>query len=169
MLAHHLVDAGVVKARAWSSAVKNRLTGPEPRRLDPRRWAQVGHPRLRGHTGAKPSRPITVLVASRYMHEYGVTPARSCGICGVDAGPPRLTAIPAPNSMRRITVADVMASKPCGDAAQTVGFAARCSDGWRGVRDPAASRAPGFRPGGSRSAAAATGAYPSARHRDAGP
>jgi acetyl-CoA acetyltransferase len=86
MLAHHLVDAGVVRHMLVVSG-ENRLTG-QSRDASIAALAQVGHPDYEVPLG--PTIPAYYgLVASRYMHEYG----------GAQFQVP-------------ITVADVMASKP---------------------------------------------------------
>ena len=70
MLAHHLVDAGVVK-HVLVVGGENRLTG-QSRDASILALAQVGHPDYEVPLG--PTIPAYYgLVASRYMHEYGVT------------------------------------------------------------------------------------------------
>src|SRR5215471_15474385 len=70
MLAHHLVDAGVVRHVLVVSG-ENRLTG-QSRDASIAALAQVGHPDYEVPLG--PTIPAYYgLVASRYMHEYGVT------------------------------------------------------------------------------------------------
>ena len=70
MLAHHLVDAGVAK-HVLVVAGENRLTG-QSRDASIQALAQVGHPDYEVPLG--PTIPAYYgLVASRYMHEYGVT------------------------------------------------------------------------------------------------
>src|SRR5258705_174082 len=72
MLAHHLVEAGVVRHVLVVSG-KNRLTG-QSRDASILALAQVGHPDYEVPLG--PTIPAYYgLVASRYMHEYGVTEA----------------------------------------------------------------------------------------------
>src|ERR1043165_7027740 len=107
MLAHHLVDAGVVKHVLVVSG-ENRLTG-QSRDASIRALAQVGHPDYEVSLG--PTIPAYYgLVASRYMHEYGLTEedlaefavlmrAHACTHPGAQFHDP-------------ITVADVIASKP---------------------------------------------------------
>src|SRR5439155_1502905 len=70
MLAHHLVDAGVAK-HVLVVGGENRLTG-QSRDASIQALAQVGHPDYEVTLG--PTIPAYYgLVASRYMHEYGVT------------------------------------------------------------------------------------------------
>src|SRR6267142_1625273 len=72
MLAHHLVEAGVVRHVLVVSG-ENRLTG-QSRDASIMALAQVGHPDYEVPLG--PTIPAYYgLVASRYMHEYGVTEA----------------------------------------------------------------------------------------------
>src|ERR1700760_30940 len=107
MLAHELVDAGVVR-NVLVVAGENRLTG-QTRDASVQALAQVGHPDYEVPLG--PTIPAYYgLVASRYMHEFGVTEqdlaefavlmrANACTHPGAQFHDP-------------ITVADVMASKP---------------------------------------------------------
>jgi acetyl-CoA acetyltransferase len=107
MLAHHLVEAGVVR-HVLVVAGENRLTG-QSRDASIQALAQVGHPDYEVPLG--PTIPAYYgLVASRYMHEYGVTEedlaefavlmrAHACNHPGAQFRDP-------------VTVADVMASKP---------------------------------------------------------
>ena len=70
MLAHQLVDAGVAK-HVLVVGGENRLTG-QSRDASIQALAQVGHPDYEVPLG--PTIPAYYgLVASRYMHEYGVT------------------------------------------------------------------------------------------------
>src|SRR6201746_2510430 len=70
MLAHHLVNAGVAR-HVLVVAGENRLTG-QSRDASILALAQVGHPDYEVPLG--PTIPAYYgLVASRYMHEYGVT------------------------------------------------------------------------------------------------
>src|SRR5437588_5966600 len=70
MLAHHLVDAGVAR-HVLVVGGENRLTG-QSRDASIQALAQVGHPDYEVPLG--PTIPAYYgLVASRYMHEYGVT------------------------------------------------------------------------------------------------
>ena len=84
MLAHHLVDAGVAK-HVLVVGGENRLTG-QSRDASIQALAQVGHPDYEVTLG--PTIPAYYgLVASRYMHEYGVTAGRPRRIRGADARP----------------------------------------------------------------------------------
>lgn len=70
MLAHELVDAGVAK-NILVVAGENRLTG-QTRDSAMQALAQVGHPHYEVPLG--PTIPAYYgLIASRYMHEYGLT------------------------------------------------------------------------------------------------
>src|SRR3978361_71136 len=70
MLAHHLVEANVVRHVLVVSG-ENRLTG-QSRDASIQALAQVGHPQYEVPLG--PTIPAYYgLVASRYMHDYGVT------------------------------------------------------------------------------------------------
>ena len=70
MLAHHLVDAGVAR-HVLVVGGENRLTG-QSRDVSIAALAQVGHPDYEVPLG--PTIPAYYgLVASRYMHEYGLT------------------------------------------------------------------------------------------------
>ena len=69
MLAHTLVDAGVVR-HVLVVAGENRLTG-QSRDASIKTLAEVGHPDYEVPLG--PTIPAYYgLVASRYMHEYGL-------------------------------------------------------------------------------------------------
>ncbi len=82
MLAHQLVDAGVAK-HVLVVGGENRLTG-QSRDASILALAQVGHPDYEVPLG--PTIPAYYgLVATRYMHEYGVTPARPRRIRRADA------------------------------------------------------------------------------------
>ena len=70
MLAHYLVEAGAAR-RILVVAGENRLTG-QTRDASIQTLAQVGHPVYEVQLG--PTIPAYYgLVASRYMHEYGIT------------------------------------------------------------------------------------------------
>ena len=107
MLAHHLVDAGVVRHMLVVSG-ENRLTG-QSRDAAIQALAQVGHPDYEVPLG--PTIPAYYgLVASRYMHEHGVTEEDLAELAVLM----RTHALAHPGAQFRepITVADVMASKP---------------------------------------------------------
>ncbi|WP_315781043.1 thiolase family protein [Bradyrhizobium sp. SZCCHNPS1003] len=107
MLAHHLVEAGVVK-HMLVVAGENRLTG-QSRDASIQALAQVGHPDYELPLG--PTIPAYYgLVASRYMHEYGVTEHDLAEFAVLM----RTHALDHPGAQFQepITVADVMASKP---------------------------------------------------------
>src|SRR6478735_967753 len=106
MLAHHLVEAGVVRHVLVVSG-ENRLTG-QSRDASILALAQVGHPDYEVPLG--PTIPAYYgLVASRYMHEYGVTEADLAEFAVLM----RKHALMHPGARFHdpITVADVMASK----------------------------------------------------------
>src|SRR5215468_7728807 len=107
MLAHHLVDAGVARHMLVVGG-ENRLTG-QSRDASIAALAQVGHPDYEVPLG--PTIPAYYgLVASRYMHEYGVTQEDLAEFAVLM----RVHALDHPGAQFRepITVADVMASKP---------------------------------------------------------
>ena len=107
MLAHHLVDAGVAK-HVLVVGGENRLTG-QSRDASIQALAQVGHPDYEVPLG--PTIPAYYgLVASRYMHEYGVTEEDLAEFAVLM----RTHALSHPGAQFHdpITVADVMASKP---------------------------------------------------------
>ena len=107
MLAHHLVDAGVAK-HVLVVGGENRLTG-QSRDASIQALAQVGHPDYEVTLG--PTIPAYYgLVASRYMHEYGVTQEDLAEFAVLM----RNHALTHPGAQfhEPITVADVMASKP---------------------------------------------------------
>jgi acetyl-CoA acetyltransferase len=107
MLAHHLVDAGVV-GNVLVVAGENRLTG-QSRDASIQALAQVGHPEYEVPLG--PTIPAYYgLVASRYMHEYGVT-AEDLAEFAVLMRAHACTH-PGAQFQEPITVSDVMASKP---------------------------------------------------------
>ncbi|MDU6670167.1 MAG: thiolase family protein, partial [Bradyrhizobium sp.] len=107
MLAHHLVEAGVVR-HMLVVAGENRLTG-QSRDASIQALAQVGHPVYELPLG--PTIPAYYgLVASRYMHEHGVTEQDLAEFAVLM----RTHALDHPGAQFHdpITVADVMASKP---------------------------------------------------------
>jgi acetyl-CoA acetyltransferase len=107
MLAHHLVDAGVAN-HVLVVGGENRLTG-QSRDASILALAQVGHPDYEVPLG--PTIPAYYgLVASRYMHEYGVTQQDLAEFAVLM----RSHALSHPGAQfhEPITVADVMASKP---------------------------------------------------------
>lgn len=107
MLAHTLVDAGVVR-NVLVVAGENRLTG-QSRDASIQALAQVGHPDYEVPLG--PTIPAYYgLVASRYMHEYGLTQEDLAEFAVLM----RRHALSHPGAQfhEPITVADVMASKP---------------------------------------------------------
>jgi acetyl-CoA acetyltransferase len=107
MLAHTLVDAGVVR-HVLCVAGENRLTG-QSRDAAIVALAQVGHPDYEMPLG--PTIPAYYgLVASRYMHEYGVTEEDLAEFAVLM----RTNALTHPGAQfhEPISVADVMASKP---------------------------------------------------------
>src|ERR1700746_1390296 len=107
MLAHTLVEAGVVR-HVLVVAGENRLTG-QSRDASIQALAQVGHPDYEMPLG--PTIPAYYgLVASRYMHEYGVTEEDLAEFAVLM----RTHALTHPGAQfhEPITVADVMASKP---------------------------------------------------------
>jgi len=107
MLAHHLVESDVVR-HVLVVAGENRLTG-QSRDASIQALAQVGHPAYEVPLG--PTIPAYYgLVASRYMHEFGVTEEDLAEFAVLM----RRHALMHPGAQFRdpITVADVMASKP---------------------------------------------------------
>jgi acetyl-CoA acetyltransferase len=107
MLAHTLVVSGVVK-HVLCVAGENRLTG-QSRDASIAALAQVGHPDYEVPLG--PTIPAYYgLVASRYMHEYGVTEQDLAELAVLM----RKNALTHPGAQfhEPISVADVMASKP---------------------------------------------------------
>src|ERR1700742_1313325 len=107
MLAHQLVDAGVAK-HVLVVGGENRLTG-QSRDASILALAQVGHPDYEAPLG--PTIPAYYgLVASRYMHEYGVTQQDLAEFAVLM----RAHALTHPGAQfhEPITVADVMNSKP---------------------------------------------------------
>ena len=107
MLAHHLVDAGVAD-HVLVVAGENRLTG-QTRDAAVQALAQVGHPRYEVPLGA--TIPAYYgLVATRYMHEFGVTEADFAELSVLMRG--HASEHPDAQFRTAITVADVLASKP---------------------------------------------------------
>src|SRR5229473_2022695 len=107
MLAHHLVEAGVVK-HVLVVGGENRLTG-QSRDASILALAQVGHPDYDVPLG--PTIPAYYgLVASRYMHEYGVTQQDLAEFAVLMRAHARTH--PGAQFHDPITVADVMESKP---------------------------------------------------------
>ena len=107
MLAHTLVEAGIAR-HVLVVGGENRLTG-QSRDASIQALAQVGHPVYEVPLG--PTIPAYYgLVASRYMHEYGVTQEDLAEFAVLM----RDHAITHPGAQfhEKISVADVMASKP---------------------------------------------------------
>jgi acetyl-CoA acetyltransferase len=107
MLAHHLVESDVVR-HVLVVAGENRLTG-QSRDASIQALAQVGHPAYEVPLG--PTIPAYYgLVASRYMHEFGVTEEDLAEFAVLMRRHARMH--PGAQFHDPITVADVMASKP---------------------------------------------------------
>jgi acetyl-CoA acetyltransferase len=107
MLAHTIVEAGVAK-HVLVVGGENRLTG-QSRDASIAALAQVGHPDYEVPLG--PTIPAYYgLVASRYMHEYGVTQEDLAEFAVLMRG--NAADHPGAQFRDRITVADVMNSKP---------------------------------------------------------
>jgi acetyl-CoA acetyltransferase len=107
MLAHTVVDAGVVR-HVLVVAGENRLTG-QSRDASIQALAQVGHPDYEVPLG--PTIPAYYgLVASRYMHEYGVTQEDLAEFAVLMRR--HALAHPGAQFHEPISIADVMASKP---------------------------------------------------------
>jgi acetyl-CoA acetyltransferase len=107
MLAHHLVEAGIVR-HVLVVGGENRMTG-QSRDASIQALAQVGHPDYEVPLG--PTIPAYYgLVASRYMHEYGLTQQDLAEFAVLM----RKHACTHPGAQFQdpISVADVMASKP---------------------------------------------------------
>jgi acetyl-CoA acetyltransferase len=107
MLAHHLVEAGVAR-HVLVVGGENRLTG-QSRDASIQALAQVGHPDYEVPLG--PTIPAYYgLVASRYMHDYGVTQQDLAEFAVLM----RTHALSHPGAQFHvpISLADVMASKP---------------------------------------------------------
>jgi len=106
MLAHHVVEAGLAR-HVLVVGGENRLTG-QSRDASIQALAQVGHPVYEVPLG--PTIPAYYgLIASRYMHEYGVTEEDLAELAVLM----RSHAITHPGAQFHdsISVADVMASK----------------------------------------------------------
>jgi acetyl-CoA acetyltransferase len=107
MLAHTIVDAGLVRHVLVVSG-ENRLTG-QSRDAAIQALAQVGHPDTEVPLG--PTIPAYYgLVASRYMHEYGVSEEDLAEFAVLMRD--NAADHPGAQFRERITVADVMNSKP---------------------------------------------------------
>jgi acetyl-CoA acetyltransferase len=107
MLAHHLVEAGVAK-HVLVVGGENRLTG-QSRDASIQALAQVGHPDYEVPLG--PTIPAYYgLVASRYMHEYGVSEEDLAEFAVLMRD--HAADHPGAQFRERISVADVMGSKP---------------------------------------------------------
>jgi acetyl-CoA acetyltransferase len=107
MLAHTLVEADVVR-HVLVVAGENRLTG-QSRDASIQALAQVGHPDYEVPLG--PTIPAYYgLVASRYMHDYGVIQEDLAEFAVLMRR--HASAHPGAQFHEPITVADVMASKP---------------------------------------------------------
>src|ERR1700761_5528501 len=133
MLAHTLVDAGMVR-HVLVVGGENRLTG-QSRDASIVALAQVGHPDYEVPLG--PTIPAYYgLVASRYMHEYGVTEADLAEFSGLM----RTHALSHPGAQfhEPISVADVLASKPVALPLKLVDCCPVFDDGAAGVisREP---------------------------------
>ncbi|WP_407160060.1 thiolase family protein [Bradyrhizobium sp. STM 3557] len=107
MLAHHLVDAGLAR-HVLVVGGENRLTG-QSRDASIQALAQVGHPDYEVPLG--PTIPAYyALVASRYMHEYGVTQEDLAEFAVLMRN--HALSHPGAQFHEPISVTDVMASKP---------------------------------------------------------
>ena len=107
MLAHHLADAGVAR-NVLVVAGENRLTG-QSRDAAVQALAQVGSPVYEVPLG--PTIPAYYgLVASRYMHEYGTTEEDLAELAVLMRR--HASMHPGAQFKDRISVADVLASKP---------------------------------------------------------
>ena len=117
MLAHHLVEAGVAR-HVLVVGGENRLTG-QSRDASILALAQVGHPDYEVPLG--PTIPAYYgLVASRYMHEYGVTQedlAEFAVLMRAHAADPSRRAVSRPDHGRRRDGLETG-----GDAAETAGL-----------------------------------------------
>ena len=107
MLAHHVVEAGLAK-HVLVVAGENRLTG-QTRDAAIQSLAQVGHPDYEVPLG--PTIPAYYgLVASRYMHDYGVTEHDLAEFAVLMRD--NAVATEGAQFQDRVTVDDVMNSKP---------------------------------------------------------
>jgi acetyl-CoA acetyltransferase len=107
MLAHHLVDSGAAR-HVLIVAGENRLTG-QGRDSAVQTLAQVGHPTYEVPLG--PTIPAYYgLVASRYMHEYGVGEADLAELAVLMRR--HASQHSGAQFKDAITVADVLASRP---------------------------------------------------------
>jgi acetyl-CoA acetyltransferase len=107
MLAHCIVDGGVAR-NVLVVGGENRLTG-QSRDASVQALAQVGHPAYEVPLG--PTIPAYYgLVASRYMHEYGVTEEDLAEFAVLMRE--HAATHPGAQFHERISVADIMASKP---------------------------------------------------------
>jgi len=107
MLAHCIVDAGVAR-HVLVVGGENRLTG-QSRDASVQALAQVGHPVYEVPLG--PTIPAYYgLIASRYMHEYGVTEEDLAAFAVLMRE--HAATHPGAQFRERISVGDVMASKP---------------------------------------------------------
>src|SRR5262249_5477909 len=107
MLAHHLVDAGVARHVLVVSG-ENRLTG-QSRDASIQALAPVGPPVHKAARGPPPP-AYYGLVASRYMHEYGLTQEALAEFAVLMRA--HACTHPGAQFHEPITVADVMVSKP---------------------------------------------------------
>jgi acetyl-CoA acetyltransferase len=107
MLAHQVVEAGLAK-HVLVVGGENRLTG-QSRDASIQALAQVGHPVYEVPLG--PTIPAYYgLIASRYMHEYGVTEEDLAELAVLMRD--HASTHPGAQFHDKIKVADVMASKP---------------------------------------------------------
>jgi acetyl-CoA acetyltransferase len=107
MLAHHLVEAGAAD-RILVVAGENRLTG-QSRDTSIQTLAQVGHPVYEVPLGMNVP-AYYALVASQYMHRFGVTEADMAEMAVLMRG--HAAEHPGAQFRDPVTVADVLASKP---------------------------------------------------------
>ena len=158
MLAHHLVEAGVAR-HVLVVGGENRLTG-QSRDASILALAQVGHPDYEVPLG--PTIPAYYgLVASRYMHEYGVTQEDLAEFAVLMRRHARTH--PGAQFHEAITVADVMNSKPVALPLKLLDCCPVSDGGAAFVVSRERIGATGVRVLGLRA-----GAYPSACHGGAG-